>query len=120
MHIDVPARRRHSIGLTPLIDVVFILLVFFMLATSLTDWRGIGLATGASPAEPDQPPPAVVRLAAGGQFHYQGEAIELQALARQLRRALDSGDISAAIVRPDEGVTLGPTIAAFDALVGAA
>ena len=35
------SRRRHglAIGLTPLIDVVFILLLFFMLASSLADWR---------------------------------------------------------------------------------
>src|SRR5690606_18422295 len=47
------ARRRSTISLTPLIDVVFILLVFFMLASSFLDWRAIDLrapgpAAGAS------------------------------------------------------------------------
>ena len=37
MRIDLPARKPTSIGLTPLIDVVFILLVFFMLATRFID-----------------------------------------------------------------------------------
>ena len=37
MRIDLPARKAASIGLTPLIDVVFILLVFFMLATRFID-----------------------------------------------------------------------------------
>ena len=37
MRIDLPARKPASIGLTPLIDVVFILLVFFMLATRFID-----------------------------------------------------------------------------------
>ena len=37
-----PSRRR-LISLTPLIDVVFILLIFFMLASSFLDWRAIGL-----------------------------------------------------------------------------
>ena len=32
---------QSEINVTPLIDVVFILLVFFMLATSFTDWRPI-------------------------------------------------------------------------------
>ena len=36
---------RRMISLTPLIDVVFILLVFFMLASSFTDWRAITLDT---------------------------------------------------------------------------
>ena len=37
MRLDVPARKPARIGLTPLIDVVFILLVFFMLATRFID-----------------------------------------------------------------------------------
>lgn len=37
------ARRRLPISLTPLIDLVFILLVFFMLASSFLDWRAIPL-----------------------------------------------------------------------------
>jgi biopolymer transport protein ExbD len=36
-------RRRAVISLTPLIDVVFILLVFFMLASSFMDWRTLDL-----------------------------------------------------------------------------
>ncbi len=36
-------RRRALISLTPLIDVVFILLVFFMLPSSFLDWRAIDL-----------------------------------------------------------------------------
>ncbi|MCC1496664.1 biopolymer transporter ExbD [Alcanivorax sp. 1008] len=37
MRLDLPARKPTSIGLTPLIDVVFILLLFFMLATRFID-----------------------------------------------------------------------------------
>jgi biopolymer transport protein ExbD len=43
------------VSLTPLIDVVFILLIFFMLATSFADERRLPLASraiGASPAAP--------------------------------------------------------------------
>lgn len=43
-------RRRAVISLTPLIDVVFILLVFFMLASSFLDWRAIELNTSAAGA----------------------------------------------------------------------
>lgn len=38
-------QRKTVISLTPLIDVVFILLVFFMLASSFLDWRSIQLST---------------------------------------------------------------------------
>ena len=42
------ARRKNIISLTPLIDVVFILLVFFMLASSFMDWQTINLDTAPS------------------------------------------------------------------------
>lgn len=40
-------RRRNLISLTPLIDVVFILLVFFMLASTFLDWRAVQLEAPA-------------------------------------------------------------------------
>lgn len=119
MQIETPARRRHTIGLTPLIDVVFILLIFFMLATSLQNWRGVGLATGSTPAAKDQPPPAIVRLAADGQLYYEEKAYSVDDLAKQLKTGLQAGAVSVAILRPDAQVTLGPAIRALDALAGA-
>lgn len=41
-------RRKTVISLTPLIDVVFILLVFFMLASSFMQWKTLSLDTGAA------------------------------------------------------------------------
>lgn len=120
MHIETAPRRKHGISLTPLIDVVFILLVFFMLASSLTDWRSIELATGAAPADPGQPPAAIVHVTAAGGFRYQGEVYDRAApVAARLRKRLEAGEISAVVVQPEKEVRLGPTVAAFDALAGA-
>ena len=120
MHIETFERRKHSISLTPLIDVVFILLVFFMLATSFTDWRPITLATGTSEAAPSDTPPAVVRVDADGTLRYDGDATrDTRALARRLNASIESGDISAVIVQPDAEATLDVTVGALDALSGA-
>ncbi|HJO35510.1 MAG: biopolymer transporter ExbD [Pseudomonadota bacterium] len=50
MLLEAPRRRPLLISLTPLIDVVFILLVFFMLVSNLTQWRSFPLATGSGAA----------------------------------------------------------------------
>lgn len=42
LDLSLPARRRR-ISLTPLIDVVFILLLFFMLSSNFMQWRQIDL-----------------------------------------------------------------------------
>lgn len=119
MHIDIPSRRRAVIGLTPLIDVVFILLVFFMLASSFLDWRAIDLATGTGDADPDSPPPAVVRVDAAGGLHYEGRALAPETLAERLRARLAAGDVSSVVVRPGAGVDLATAIDALDTLTGA-
>lgn len=70
-------RRRPSaeISLTPLIDVVFILLIFFMLASSFLDWRAIGLKTAklGNAAGAASEGSVLVKLRADGDFRVSGE-----------------------------------------------
>ncbi len=46
--------KTAAISLTPLVDVVFILLIFFMLASSFMDWRQIEVTTTASQGSASQ------------------------------------------------------------------
>ena len=55
-------RRRRAISMVPLIDVVFILLLFFMLSTSLIRERQISMDFPASGAEPSDQQLRVIRL----------------------------------------------------------
>ena len=59
MRFESARRTRRGIGLTPLVDVVFLLLIFFMLASSFsreTVWTiGIANAAAGAPAEHDAP-----------------------------------------------------------------
>ena len=41
MHLEPERHRSPTISLTPLIDVVFILLIFFMLASRFGDWKDL-------------------------------------------------------------------------------
>lgn len=43
-----PPKRRKMISLTPLIDVVFILLLFFMLSSTFTRWHQINMQSATS------------------------------------------------------------------------
>lgn len=83
------AKRKNIISLTPLIDVVFILLVFFMLASSFADWRSVALdtSTAAQPA-PSQEAPFLVQVSSGSnstalsqaQLYLNGNEISLAQL----------------------------------------
>lgn len=73
-------RRKTIISLTPLIDVVFILLVFFMLASSFMDWRSLALDTTAvgQPA-PSLDTPFLVQVGES-QIQLNGQVITLEKL----------------------------------------
>lgn len=70
MTLDLPRRRRRAIGLAPLIDVVFILLLFFILTTNFTRWREMPIAMPAQAEALDPPDVRVLRLAADGVLRY--------------------------------------------------
>ena len=103
-----PGRRRALIGLTPLIDVVFILLIFFMLASRLGDLRGLPLVAaqgGGGGVEGA----VLLELRAGG-LRLSGEAVDEAALAARLtpdRRVL---------LRAGAGVTTQALVALLDRL----
>jgi len=109
-------RRRPGIGLTPLIDVVFILLVFFMLASSFLDWRTITLAppTGAS-AEATMEGAYLVEIRADD-VRLAGQVVPLEAMAAELARRVAEDDSARVLLKPDAGVALQRAIAVLETL----
>ena len=115
-----PPRKRPLISLTPLIDVVFILLVFFMLASSFLDWRAIDLnaparaAAGSTAVEGAllvEIRPDGLRLAA--------ETLTLDALAQRVAARLAAKPEQRVLIKPAAGVTLQRTVNVLDRLKAA-
>ena len=59
-------RRRRGVRLAPLIDVVFILLLFFMLTTGFVPWRQIDVAFPTPGDEPTESELLAVQVVDGG------------------------------------------------------
>ncbi|WP_086464761.1 ExbD/TolR family protein [Oceanibaculum nanhaiense] len=112
---SLPAKRRQIISLTPLIDVVFILLIFFMLASSFLDWRTITLNTpGQAVATPDMEGAMLVRLRADGTLDLAGEALSGEQLQARLQAALARKPDQRVLVRPERGVVMQRAVAVLD------
>ena len=107
-------RRRPS--LTPMIDVVFLLLVFFMLASQFGRDRVVPLALdGVGSAY--QGPPRLVQVTAEG-LRLNGVPVEEEALAERLT-ALTHKKSDAIILQPDTKASLQQLMDAADLLSGA-
>jgi biopolymer transport protein ExbD len=80
-----PTRRTTRISLTPLIDVVFLLLVFFMLASTFARLHYLPLdSSGPGAAATDAGQSVLVRVGAGGAVDINGEPVAASDLARRL------------------------------------
>lgn len=106
------------IRLTPLIDVVFILLVFFMLASSFLDWRAFEIAVPTEVSAPDiELEPILVEVDADGRIRVAGEVMRADDVADAVldRQAGDPAN-HPVILRADDDTPIGATVRAFDRL----
>lgn len=112
------SRRRRLISLTPLIDVVFILLLFFMLTSSFQQWRAVELNTASASRQASQPstvPPVYLRIHSN-QITLNDEPIAQTLLAERITALLTSDPRPSIIVLPDAEVALQRVIMIFDQL----
>lgn len=111
MQIEVARRRSgNSIILTSLVDVMFVLLFFFMLASSYLDWQKVSLQLGGSGAGAVPADAAIVQVLAGGQFRLDGQNATVDVLSSHLKPG------QKAVLLPGSGVTLQELILAMDTL----
>ncbi|PKQ03686.1 MAG: hypothetical protein CVT73_15005 [Alphaproteobacteria bacterium HGW-Alphaproteobacteria-12] len=98
---DEPIRKRGMTSLTPLIDVVFLLLIFFMLTTSFLQTQSLSVVTPA-PSAADLPKDARVVeiwLNGDGSLAIDGKPVERAALAQGLNEAIgERKDITVTIL----------------------
>jgi len=123
MRLDLPrSRAGRGLGLTPLIDVVFILLLFFLLASHFDRWRTLRLDTATvTTGEQDADRPAVlrVRLHADGTLDIDGVALDPSRLQHTLEdHRARRPDISVVLESEDE-VRLQPLVGLIDTVTAA-
>jgi len=115
-HLSFTRSHRKSavVSLTPLIDVVFMLLLFFMLATSFERWRSIELSAGSNQlAATDPDRRFLVLRVSQEQLDLGGEVVTIP----QVRQRLDGLPASTRlVVKPADDVPLQRLVTVMDEL----
>lgn len=115
-----PPRRTQGLeeNVLPLINIVFLLLIFFMLAGALSNAAPFELhPPTASNAPPAQPPRSGVALAADGRVAFAGETIPLDSLTERARAWREDGGTSGPLtLRADAGADSERLLAVIEAL----
>jgi biopolymer transport protein ExbD len=105
-----PPRRRNTIVLTSLVDVMFVLLFFFMLVSNYGDWRSWSLAL-SNPVDAASGGSLVIEVLGDGRYRLAGQPASI----REVDAALHRGPVRAVLV-PGTGVSLQQVVDALDTL----
>ena len=111
--------RRTLVSLTPLIDVVFILLVFFMLASSFTNWRSIELDTPVHAGGGSARDKALVIEVRKDGLRLAGVPITRERLAARVTERVRQQPELKVLIRLAQGVVLQEAIVVLDRLTAA-
>jgi biopolymer transport protein ExbD len=89
-----------EINITPMLDIVFILLIFFIVTTSFVKEIGVEVSrpTNTPPREQDISEVIAIRISAQGQIAIQGREVDVMAVRANVESALS--------LRPDADVVV--------------
>lgn len=100
MDLGIPSPPKRRLSLTPLIDVVFILLLFFMLASSFIEWREVELTLAGSKGEQTAEQALRIQLIAKGML-LDGIEMSKEQLLQKIRTAIKENPERAVVIQPE-------------------
>jgi biopolymer transport protein ExbD len=109
------SRPGVAINIAPLVDVVFLLVIFFAVSTTFLETAGLKLElpTSTSTAKRESLDLTVL-LAADGTLSYEGETVSRETLGERLRAALAASDRKFVILRADKNTPHGEVVKVMD------
>lgn len=118
-------RRAHSeveeaeIDLTPMLDCVFIMLIFFIVTTSFTKESGIEMNRPTSSShnvQQNKKPTKVIAITLHGndEIEIAGRTVDVRAVGANVERALASNPDSPVIVQADRSSSVQPLVSIVD------
>ncbi|MDH3217442.1 MAG: biopolymer transporter ExbD [Candidatus Krumholzibacteria bacterium] len=120
MQLRKRGKRSLILNLTSLIDVLFLLLIFFMISTTFLSTPAIKLELPkAQNADAVRQSPLVVYIDASGNVYVNDEPVAVALLSAALGRRLDEREEKAVILKADSRVSHGAVVEVMDIIKGA-
>jgi biopolymer transport protein ExbD len=102
MRIEAIRRRRVPLSMTSLIDVIFLLLLFFMLSSTFTRYQRVEIAGGGVPSSAARTPDVLVRLEGQGTARVNGEHASIAGLSDRLEVLRSAGGTSVLVLATEQ------------------
>ena len=104
-----------DIALAPLIDLIFLLLIFFLVSTSFTKETGVEIERPkARSGEAVQEEPLFVAVTSAGTIHFENQRIPLAAVRDNVARSLSATTRKVVVVMADTSSRTGLAVDVVD------
>jgi biopolymer transport protein ExbD len=109
------SRSDVAINIAPLVDVVFLLVIFFAVSTTFLETAGLKLElpTSSSTAQ-REPLDLTILLAADGTLSFRGEQVSREQLVERLRGVLADAERKIVVLRADTSTAHGEVVQIMD------
>ena len=116
--MNFSARRRPelTVDVTPLIDIIFQLVIFFMVSTTFVTEQGIevDLPRSSSQTVLRERNDIAVKVAADGAIYVDEQAVSWSELQTQMRTAAQAAGGGMVVIKADKTVDYGRAVAVLD------
>jgi len=114
------SKEEVTVNLTPLIDIVFLLLIFFMVSTTFTkeNHLSIDLPEAMAEASETQPQAIEILISASGEYSINDQTLinhQLDTLKRGLQKALANRQTAPVVITADAKTPHEAVVRAMDA-----
>jgi biopolymer transport protein ExbD len=114
------SKEELSVNLTPLIDIVFLLLIFFMVSTTFTKESQLNISLPEASAELSDVPPASIEILItdAGTYSINGQSLvnnQLDTLKKGITKVLEGRDNAPVVISADAKATHESVVRAMDA-----
>ena len=113
-------RRKPNINITPLIDVMFLLLIFFMVSSTFRDEFAVDvMLPEAATAERVEADEHIISVDESGKLFFGGEPVSEAALADAIAGIVEADPEASLVLMADEAADFGAVMTAIDVARGA-
>lgn len=113
-HVN-PDGQENDIDITPMLDIVFIMLIFFIVTTSFVKESGITVSRpSASTAEAKQGSNILIAIRANGEIWVNKRAVDVRAVRANVERMKAEAPEGAVVIQADEFAPTGLLVKVMD------
>ena len=117
MQFSFRPRRKATINIISLVDVVFLLLIFFTVTATFMDQPALKIdlpEAGAEPPDIEDPEPMTVYLTKEGELYFGDKPVRLDDLPELIREGLTKRNTKHLSIKADREVIHGKVIEVMD------